>query len=74
MDQNTRAREEKQVLECLFCSEEINIKGNPKIGVMVECSNCESLFEIVEVNPVSIDWPYYGDDFIDDDDFFDFDD
>ena len=41
-----------------------------KINKFVTCKNCENVFEIINLHPIMIDWPYYDDydyDDIDDD-------
>ena len=52
-------------VECLDCGEAIYIRRNPTIGNIVTCDSCDSQFEIVELEPIMIDWPYdyeYDDD------------
>jgi hypothetical protein len=44
----------------------MDVGVNPTIGKFITCKNCESVYEIINIDPVMIDWPYY-----DDDDFFD---
>ena len=71
MNQKAIARPHQQTIECLICNEIIDVGGKPTLGVIVECKNCESVFEIIEVDPLTIDWPYYDDDFNDDEDLYD---
>ena len=49
----------KAVVECLYCGEDIQIYTNPKSGSFVTCNKCSSQFEIIDIEPVMIDWPYY---------------
>lgn len=72
MNDRSRTKPQKKVIECLYCNEDIYLGGNPKIGNIVECKNCESLFEIVDLEPVMIDWPFYADDYPDDEDLLDY--
>jgi hypothetical protein len=57
----------KTTVECLSCSEVIDVGRSPKIGSIVTCSSCDSPFEIIELDPLLIDWPYYDDDYFDSD-------
>lgn len=52
---------------CLDCNESIQVDDNYQVGDVIECSNCESEFEISVVEPLEITW-YYDDDWDDDDD------
>jgi transcription elongation factor Elf1 len=64
----------KAVVECLYCGEDIQIFINPKSGSFITCNKCSSQFEIIDLEPVTIDWPYYDDDYVDDDDaYYDYD-
>jgi hypothetical protein len=71
MKNQTNTKSKKTMVECLNCSEDIYVGGNPKVGNFVTCKNCDSLFEIVDLEPISIDWPYDDDDYGDDDDLYD---
>ena len=61
-----RTKPRKIVVECIACDDTINIGYNPKVGNFITCGNCKSQFEIIDLDPVTIDWPY----FIDDDDLY----
>lgn len=64
----------KAIVECLYCGEDIQININPKTGSFITCNKCSSQFEIIDLEPVTIDWPYYDDDYSDDDDaYYDYD-
>ncbi|MGW8225518.1 MAG: hypothetical protein ACWGOY_07290 [Anaerolineales bacterium] len=73
MKPQAKTRPQQHTIECLVCKEIIDVGGKPQVGVIVECKNCESLFEIVELEPLMIDWPYYDDEFNDDEDLYDYD-
>jgi len=60
-------------VECLLCYEDIDVGINPKISKFITCKNCEMVFEIINLDPIMIDWPYYDDDVDDDDDDIYFD-
>ena len=69
----------KGTVECLACEEDVYVGLNPRIGNYIICSSCDSEFQIIDLKPVMIDWPYeddyedeeeaYYDDLYDDDDF-----
>lgn len=50
------------IVECLSCGEDVYIGHNPKVGSFITCKSCDSLLEIVDLDPIMIDWPYYDDD------------
>jgi hypothetical protein len=72
MEHRSKTKPKKLIVECLYCSEDIYIGGNPKIGSLLECKNCESQFEIIELEPIMIDWMAYDEDFGEDDDLYDY--
>ena len=56
------------LVKCLLCKKMIDIGNNYKVGKFITCKNCEMVYEIINIDPVMIDWPYYDadDDFYDD--------
>jgi hypothetical protein len=50
----------------------MDVGVNPTIGKFITCKNCESVYEIINIDPVMIDWPYYEDDYLDDEDLYDY--
>ena len=66
MKQNDKMRPQKETVECLACDEDVYVGRNPKVGNFVTCHNCYETFQIIDVEPVLIDWPYDEDDFDDD--------
>jgi lysine biosynthesis protein LysW len=44
---------------CPSCDERIQISGQPEIGLMVTCPSCGDLLEIIQLDPVELDWIYY---------------
>lgn len=54
---------------CPACGEWVSLSGQPKLGQFVTCAPCETELEVVEVDPVELDWAYYDD--IDDDEDWD---
>jgi transcription elongation factor Elf1 len=67
MKTQIKFNQKKMFVECLLCSENIDVSDNPKISKFITCKNCESIFEIITLDPVMIDWPYYDDEGFDDD-------
>ena len=59
------------VVECISCGDNIRITRPPKVGDFVTCHGCDEQFEIVDLDPVVIDWPYYEDDYDDYSDAYD---
>ncbi len=52
---------------CPDCTRKIVIGPRPKKGQLVACPHCEVDLEIVNLNPLRIDWPeYYEEEPIDD--------
>ncbi|MFC2055675.1 hypothetical protein ACFLV7_15470 [Chloroflexota bacterium] len=48
--------------KCPSCGERIPIGGHLILHQLVTCCNCEEDLEIVKLDPVILDLPYYGDD------------
>ena len=72
MKQKMKIKSNKLIVECLLCNKDIYVEDNPKLGKFITCRNCESVFEIINIDPVMIDWPYYEDDYLDDEDLYDY--
>ncbi len=66
MKQKTKSISKKLMVECLACEDDVYIGSNPKIGSYVICNSCDAEFQIIDLDPVLIDWPEY-DDYTDDD-------
>lgn len=59
------------VAVCPSCGETIKLVENARIGQRVTCHFCGEALEVVDVNPVELDWAYYEDEDWDDDDYED---
>jgi hypothetical protein len=69
----------KVTVACLACEDDVYIGRNPKIGNYVICNSCDSEFQIIDLEPIMIDWPdedgyvdeeeAYYDDVYDEDDY-----
>lgn len=44
---------------CPSCGEWVKTPEHPKIGHKLTCVHCEADLEVVEVNPVELDWTFY---------------
>ena len=58
---------------CPSCGEWVKLPDHPKIGQKITCLECEADLEVIEVNPVELDWAYMEDE-LDDEDWDDEDD
>ena len=47
---------------CPGCDDEMYIPGRPRVGTFVTCKTCEAELEVVEVNPLELDWRQMDDD------------
>ena len=73
MKSQFKTRQENIIVKCLLCNKFIDVGVNPTVGKFITCKNCESVYEIINVDPVMIDWPYYEDDYLDEEDLYDYD-
>jgi len=44
--------------ECPDCGEKVTLRGTVTLGQRVTCPHCESVLEVVESDPVELDWAY----------------
>lgn len=67
---------------CPSCEGKVTIQDKPKIGDKVRCPHCYEDLEVIEADPVELDWAYdeddldgdWDDDWDDDEDWDDDDD
>ena len=52
---------------CPSCGEDIQLTGKVQLGQEVVCPHCETELEVIDLDPVELDW-------IDDEDWDDWDD
>lgn len=45
---------------CLDCECSIELNQNLGVGSIVNCSFCETQFQLVDVDPIELDWTYDG--------------
>lgn len=53
---------------CLSCDGKIEVSSKARVGQFVFCEVCGTDFEIIQMNPLELDYAYDGDDYDDDDD------
>ena len=53
---------------CPDCGKKFNLRAPIHIGQEVECPHCEAELEVIETDPVELDWIYEEVDDDDDDD------
>lgn len=46
---------------CPDCGEGIQLQGLARIGQKVICPNCDAELEVIETDPVELDWVYDDD-------------
>lgn len=56
---------------CPECDEDIYIRHMPKLGDIVYCPSCETRLEVVNLNPLELDWPWEEDEEEEEEDLFD---
>ncbi len=49
--------------ECPSCEESITFHKPPRLGQILRCQFCESELEVIDLDPVTLDWPYEEEDF-----------
>ena len=50
-------RKEKKVY-CPECESSIIFKRTPRLGKTITCYICDTRLEVVEVNPIELDWAF----------------
>lgn len=57
--------------ECPSCGEMVYFEKNPTIGQYVTCRFCDEQLEVIELDPVILDWPFVDEDLEYEDDYAD---
>ena len=47
------------VVDCLDCERPIKLTFHPLIGQIITCPHCDAEFEVIEVDPLELDWVYF---------------
>lgn len=71
MKQKTKPRSRKVTVECLACNDEIFVGKDPEINSYIYCNNCDAEFQIIDLEPILIDWPENDDYFDDEEGYYD---
>lgn len=45
---------------CLDCEREIELDLHPEVGQQIRCQHCEIELEIINLDPLQLDWVYNG--------------
>jgi transcription elongation factor Elf1 len=59
----TKTKTKKMTADCLYCGEDVYVGRDPQIGNFVSCDSCDSQFEVIDLEPIMVDWPYYDHNF-----------
>ena len=51
-----------QKAECPQCEKDVSVGSHPSIGKIVHCDGCGAELEIVQLDPIELDWPLIDDD------------
>jgi len=46
------------IVFCMDCNHPIKLESRPKVGDTITCSGCGAELEIINVEPVELDWAY----------------
>ena len=57
--EQTRVREETVV--CIDCESRIALHGAIKLGQEIVCPHCDAELEVIDTDPVELDWIYEED-------------
>jgi alpha-aminoadipate carrier protein LysW len=58
----------KNVAFCPDCGQKITLSGDARLGQEVICPHCDAELEVVEMDPLELDWIYDEDEGYDEDD------
>jgi hypothetical protein len=52
---------------CPSCEGQITVKASAQVGDRVQCPHCYEDLEVIETQPIELDWAYDEDDWYEDD-------
>lgn len=55
---------------CFVCGEPIVFAKPPNVGDIVYCSYCDEAMEVIGLNPITIDWPFDAESYLEDDSLY----
>jgi len=47
---------------CPSCGDEIRMRGGARLGQQLLCPYCDASLEVVEIDPLELDWVFYDED------------
>ena len=56
------------LVNCLDCEAEITLTGQVGIGQPLICRKCGTMMEVVELDPVEVDWIYDEPEYVEEED------
>ena len=60
MSDGTKLRVE--IASCPDCGEKIRIQGKVYVGREIVCPECDAILQVVDTEPVELDWTYEDED------------
>jgi lysine biosynthesis protein LysW len=67
MSDNT-TKTQAAIARCPDCGEKIRLQGRIYVGKEVICPDCDAVLEVIDTEPVELDWAFDDEDDEDDDD------
>jgi len=58
----------RTLVNCVNCGAEITLTGQVKTGQEVICPECATMMEVVELDPVDVDWIYDEPEYVEEED------
>ena len=56
------AQTQVEIARCPDCGEKIRLHGKIYVGREIVCPDCDAILEIVDTDPVELDWAYEDED------------
>ena len=53
------------IARCPDCRERIRLSGKLYVGKTIICSNCDAELEVIDIDPLELDWASDGNDYDD---------
>jgi len=44
---------------CIDCDQPIKLDARPKVGQLITCAHCGAELEVIDVDPIELDWAYF---------------
>jgi alpha-aminoadipate carrier protein LysW len=49
----------RTTVRCIDCEQPINLPFQPVVGQIITCPNCDAELEVINVNPLELDWAFF---------------